>query len=124
MVSAALQKGDGAGQTHRCAAAIAVGDMIPFLLGRIFGVRLLRLRWLRYLITKQRLATFDHWFRQRGDLVIVISERPVEGSPAIVSGSESISPDQCEWLVLPRINFPGPHLVEASSMMRNILSSN
>jgi membrane protein DedA with SNARE-associated domain len=56
-----------------CAAAIAVGDMIPFLLGRIFGVRLLRLRWLRYLITKQRLATFDHWFRQRGDLVIVIS---------------------------------------------------
>lgn len=56
-----------------CAAAIAVGDMIPFLLGRIFGVRLLRVRWLRYLITKQRLATFDHWFRRRGDLVIVIS---------------------------------------------------
>lgn len=56
-----------------CASAIAIGDMIPFLLGRIFGVRLLRLRWLRYLITKKRLAVFDHWFRRRGDLVIVIS---------------------------------------------------
>jgi membrane protein DedA with SNARE-associated domain len=56
-----------------CATAILVGDMIPFLLGRTFGVRLLRLRWLRYLITKQRLVTFDRWFRRRGDMVIVIS---------------------------------------------------
>ncbi len=56
-----------------CGSAILVGDMIPFLLGRIFGVRLLRLRWLRYFITKQRLATFDRWFRRRGDMVIVIS---------------------------------------------------
>ena len=55
------------------ASAILVGDMIPFLLGRIFGVRLLRLRWLRYFITKQRLVTFDRWFRRRGDMVIVIS---------------------------------------------------
>ncbi len=56
-----------------CGGAILVGDMIPFLLGRIFGVRLLRLRWLRYFITKQRLANFDRWFRRRGDMVIVIS---------------------------------------------------
>ena len=56
-----------------CAAAIVAGDTIPFLLGKIFGVRLLRLRWLRYFITKRRLAMFDHWFRRRGDLVIVIS---------------------------------------------------
>jgi membrane protein DedA with SNARE-associated domain len=56
-----------------CATAILVGDMIPFLLGRTFGVRLLRLRWLRILITKQRLAMFDRWFRRRGDMVIVIS---------------------------------------------------
>lgn len=56
-----------------CATAILVGDMIPFLLGRTFGVRLLRLRWLRFLITKQRLAMFDRWFRRRGDMVIVIS---------------------------------------------------
>lgn len=56
-----------------CAGAILCGDVLPFLLGRIFGVRLLRLRWLRYFITKRRLATFDHWFRRRGDMVIVIS---------------------------------------------------
>ena len=56
-----------------CAAAIVAGDSIPFLLGKVFGVRLLRLRWLRYFITKRRLAMFDHWFRRRGDLVIVIS---------------------------------------------------
>ncbi|MEZ6037140.1 MAG: VTT domain-containing protein [Planctomycetota bacterium] len=56
-----------------CGGAIMLGDLIPFTLGRVFGVRLLRLRWLRYFITKQRLATFDRWFRRRGDWVIVIS---------------------------------------------------
>ncbi|MFK7741410.1 MAG: VTT domain-containing protein [Planctomycetota bacterium] len=56
-----------------CAGAILIGDLIPFALGRLFGVRLLRLRWLRVFITKQRLATFDRWFRRRGDMVIVIS---------------------------------------------------
>ena len=56
-----------------CGGAIMVGDLIPFTLGHVFGVRLLRLRWLRYFITKQRLATFDRWFRRRGEMVIVIS---------------------------------------------------
>ncbi len=56
-----------------CAGAILVGDVVPFLLGRVFGVRLLRLRWLRYVVTKQRLASFDRWFRRRGDLVILIA---------------------------------------------------
>ncbi|MEO6596856.1 MAG: VTT domain-containing protein, partial [Planctomycetota bacterium] len=56
-----------------CGGAILVGDLIPFVLGRVFGVRLLRLRWLRYLVTKQRLANFDRWFRKRGDLVIFIA---------------------------------------------------
>ncbi|MBL9076820.1 MAG: DedA family protein [Planctomycetes bacterium] len=56
-----------------CAGAILTGDLIPFVLGRVFGVRLLRLRWLRYVVTKQRLAVFDRWFRRRGDLVIVVA---------------------------------------------------
>ena len=56
-----------------CAGAILAGDLLPFVLGRVFGVRLLRLRWLRYLVTKQRLASFDRWFRRRGDLVIFIA---------------------------------------------------
>lgn len=54
-------------------AAILTGDLIPFVLGRTFGTRLLRLRWMRYFVTKQRLASFDRWFRRRGDLVILIA---------------------------------------------------
>lgn len=56
-----------------CGGAILVGDTIPFVLGRVFGVRLLRLRWLRYVVTRQRLARFDRWFRRRGDYVILIA---------------------------------------------------
>lgn len=56
-----------------CGGAILLGDLIPFLGGRVFGVRLLRLRWLRYFVTRQRLASFDRWFRRRGDLVIIIA---------------------------------------------------
>ncbi len=56
-----------------CAVGILVGDLLPFVLGRVFGARLLRLRWMRYLVTKQRLASFDRWFRRRGDLVILIA---------------------------------------------------
>lgn len=56
-----------------CGGAILLGDLIPFLGGRVFGVRLLRLRWLRYFVTRQRLASFDRWFRKRGDLVIIIA---------------------------------------------------
>jgi len=56
-----------------CAGAILTGDLIPYVLGRVFGVRLLRLRWLRWLVTRKRLASFDRWFRRRGDLVILIA---------------------------------------------------
>lgn len=56
-----------------CAGAILVGDLLPFVAGRVFGVRLLRLRWMRLVVTKQRLANFDRWFRKRGDLVILIA---------------------------------------------------
>jgi membrane protein DedA with SNARE-associated domain len=55
------------------AAAILAGDLLPFLAGKVFGARLLRLRWMRYLVTKKRLANFDRWFRRRGDLVILIA---------------------------------------------------
>jgi membrane protein DedA with SNARE-associated domain len=55
------------------AGAILTGDVLPYLLGRIFGVRLLRLRWLRLVVTRQRLARFDRWFRRRGDWVVFIA---------------------------------------------------
>ena len=53
-----------------CFGAILCGDLVPFLLGRIFGVRLLRIRPMRILVNRRRLSSFDRWFRKRGDLVI------------------------------------------------------
>lgn len=53
--------------------AILTGDLLPYLGGRLFGVRLLRLRWLRFYVNKQRLARLDLWFRRRGDMVILIA---------------------------------------------------
>lgn len=52
------------------AAAILAGDLIPFVAGRTFGSRLLRVWPFRALVTSERLAVFDRWFRRRGDLVI------------------------------------------------------
>lgn len=56
-----------------CGTSILGGDLIPFWAGRTFGTRLLRLRWLRFVVTRKRLMDFDRWFRRRGDLVIVIA---------------------------------------------------
>ncbi len=53
-----------------CAGSILAFDLLPLVLGRIFGARLLRIRWLRVVVTRRRLAEFDRWFRRRGDLVI------------------------------------------------------
>jgi membrane protein DedA with SNARE-associated domain len=53
-----------AAMTIVCASAILLGDVIPFSLGRYFGPRLLRLSWVRLV---------DHWFRRRGDWVILIA---------------------------------------------------
>ncbi|MEY4829273.1 MAG: hypothetical protein RLZZ562_1069 [Planctomycetota bacterium] len=51
-------------------ASLLSFDLVPYLLGRVFGARLLRIRWLRVVVTRRRLADFDRWFRKRGDLVI------------------------------------------------------
>src|SRR5690606_21429240 len=56
-----------------CIGAILAGDLIPFALGRIYGPRLLRLRLMHLLVTPERLARFDRWFRRRGELVVLIS---------------------------------------------------
>lgn len=53
-----------------CATSILSFDGVPYLLGRVFGARLLRIRWMRVIVTRRRLADFDRWFRKRGDLVI------------------------------------------------------
>jgi membrane protein DedA with SNARE-associated domain len=56
-----------------CSGAILAGDLLPFVAGRVFGTRMLRVRWLRLTVTRKRLAKFDRWFRRRGDLVIFIA---------------------------------------------------
>lgn len=56
-----------------CVCAILVGDLIPFALGRIYGPRLLRIRLMRILVTPERLARFDRFFRRRGEFVVLIS---------------------------------------------------
>ena len=59
--------------TAACAAAILLGDIVPFALGRWLGLPLLRLKPVRLIITPRRLARFNRWFRRRGILVIFIS---------------------------------------------------
>lgn len=56
-----------------CIFAILTGDMVPFMLGRLFGPKLLRIRLVRGWITKERLASFDHWFRKHGRLTIFVA---------------------------------------------------
>ncbi len=56
-----------------CVLAILLGDLIPFALGRTFGPRLLRLRLLRMVVNRRRLAMFDRWFSRKGDMVIIIA---------------------------------------------------
>lgn len=53
-----------------CAGSILAGDALPFLLGRVFGPRVLRLRPLRVVVNRRRLAKLDLWFRRRGDLAV------------------------------------------------------
>lgn len=56
-----------------CGASILAFDLLPFILGRVFGARIMRLRFLRFTFTRKRLAQFDRWFRRRGDLVIFLA---------------------------------------------------
>jgi membrane protein DedA with SNARE-associated domain len=56
-----------------CGGSILAGDLIPFVVGRVFGTRLLRVRWMRVFVTRRRLSMFDRWFRRRGDLVILVA---------------------------------------------------
>jgi membrane protein DedA with SNARE-associated domain len=53
-----------------CGGSILLGDALPFVLGRVFGPRLLRLRPLRIVVNRRRLAMLDRWFRRRGDLAV------------------------------------------------------
>ncbi|HMQ24045.1 MAG TPA: VTT domain-containing protein, partial [Planctomycetota bacterium] len=55
------------------AGAIMVGDSIPYVLGRIFGPKLLRLRLVRSWISQEGLARFDRWLQRHGRLTIFVA---------------------------------------------------
>lgn len=56
-----------------CVVAIVAGDLMPFMLGRVFGPKLLRLRLVRGWISQERLANFDDWFKRHGRLTILVA---------------------------------------------------
>ncbi len=68
-----LDKADPFLLAGTCIGAILAGDLMPFLLGRIFGPKILRLKTVRRFITREKLALFDAWFQKRGWLTIFVA---------------------------------------------------
>lgn len=50
-----------------CAVAILLGDSIPFLLGRRYGMSALRIRWVRRWLHPERFARLERRFREHGN---------------------------------------------------------
>jgi membrane protein DedA with SNARE-associated domain len=50
-----------------CAAAILIGDSIPFWLGRHYGMRALEIRWVRRILHPERFAKLQTRFREHGN---------------------------------------------------------
>jgi membrane protein DedA with SNARE-associated domain len=68
-----LGKADPILLSGTCIGAILAGDLMPFLLGRVFGPKILRLKTVRRFITREKLALFDAWFQKRGWLTIFVA---------------------------------------------------
>ena len=56
-----------------CGVAIMLGDAAPYVLGRVFGPKLLRLRLVRTWISTEALARFDRWFDRHGRLTVFVA---------------------------------------------------
>ena len=59
-----------------CAVGIAgvlAGDILMFVLGRIFGERALRLRWVAYLLTPRRYALVQAKFTRYGNRLMFVA---------------------------------------------------
>jgi membrane protein DedA with SNARE-associated domain len=56
-----------------CAVGIFLGDVTPFLLGRTFGPRILRLRSVRAFVSRPSLVNFDQWFDRHGYKTILVA---------------------------------------------------
>ena len=56
-----------------CVASILVGDLVPFLLGRIFGPKILKIRLVRTWMHTERLARLNAFFEKNGRLTILLA---------------------------------------------------
>ncbi len=50
-----------------CSAAILIGDSIPFWLGRRYGMRALRVRWVARIVHPERFSRLEHRFKEHGN---------------------------------------------------------
>jgi membrane protein DedA with SNARE-associated domain len=53
-----------------CAAAILIGDAVPFFLGRHYGDAALRLKWIRWILHPERMLRLRRRFALHGNWVI------------------------------------------------------
>ncbi len=66
-------------------AGVLIGDGTMFALGRIFGVRLLRLRWVSHIVTPARYTQVQEKFEKYGQWVLFIARfTPGLRSPVFV----------------------------------------
>lgn len=56
-----------------CVLSILAGDLVPFMLGKVFGPKLLKLRIVRTWMHTERLARFDAFFTKHGRLTILVA---------------------------------------------------
>lgn len=54
-------------------AGVLIGDMIVFLVGRHFGARALRLRWVAHLLTPRRYAQVQAKFERYGNRLMFVA---------------------------------------------------
>jgi membrane protein DedA with SNARE-associated domain len=53
-----------------CSAAILMGDLIPYVLGRRYGMSALKVRWVRRIIHPERFARLERRFERHGNWAV------------------------------------------------------
>lgn len=53
-----------------CTSAILIGDSLPFLLGKRYGLSILKLRWVSKVLHPERFAAFERRFAEHGNWAI------------------------------------------------------
>jgi len=53
-----------------CSSAILLGDSLPFLLGKGYGLSILKLRWVSKILHPERFAAFERRFAEHGNWAI------------------------------------------------------